>query len=68
MSDSIPLIATTAFGLESLVKRELEDLGYKANVISPGWIRFEADLSGICRTNLWLRTADRVVIEINSFE
>jgi len=68
MSDSISLIATTAFGLEALVKRELEELGYQANVISPGWIRFEADLRGICRANMWLRTADRVVIEINSFE
>ena len=62
------LIATTAFGLEAVVKRELESLGYEGKPTSPGWIEFEGDLAAICRTNLWLRTADRVLLRMASFE
>ena len=64
---TLRLIAATAFGLEALVRRELETLGYSATVVSPGWIRFEAGLEAICRSNLWLRTADRVGIQLAEF-
>ena len=62
------LIATTAFGLEAITKRELMNLGYPAEIIAPGWIRFVGDQSAICRANLWLRSADRVLIQVASFE
>ena len=62
------LIATTAFGLEAVTRRELADLGYTGQVIAPGWIRFAGDVPAICRTNLWLRTADRVLVEVASFQ
>ncbi|MBP89142.1 MAG: bifunctional 23S rRNA (guanine(2069)-N(7))-methyltransferase RlmK/23S rRNA (guanine(2445)-N(2))-methyltransferase RlmL [Planctomycetaceae bacterium] len=65
---TMDLIATTAFGLEAVVKRELEALGYEGKAISPGWLRFQGDLAAICRTNLWLRTADRVLVRMASFE
>ena len=61
------LIATTAFGLEAVVKRELSVLGYDGQVIAPGWIRFAGDATAIVRCNLWLRSADRVLIQIASF-
>jgi 23S rRNA (guanine2445-N2)-methyltransferase / 23S rRNA (guanine2069-N7)-methyltransferase len=67
-NESIPLIATTAFGLEAIVKRELADLGYEGRVVSPGWIEFFADRQAICRANLWLRSADRVLIRVARFE
>ena len=67
MNSSLELIATTAFGLEAIVKRELDDLGYEGRVISPGRIRFAGDVSAICRTNLWLRTADRVLLQLAEF-
>ncbi|MFP6671552.1 MAG: THUMP domain-containing protein [Pirellulaceae bacterium] len=68
MSDQLNLIATTAFGLEALTKRELVSLGYPAEIIAPGWIRFRGGQEAICRANLWLRTADRVLIEVATFE
>jgi 23S rRNA (guanine2445-N2)-methyltransferase / 23S rRNA (guanine2069-N7)-methyltransferase len=67
MSDTLTLIATTAFGLEATAKWELSDLGYEADIIAPGWLRFEGDMSAICRTNLWLRTADRILIQVGTF-
>ena len=68
MSQSrLTLVAACAFGLEALVKRELIALGYAPKVTSPGRISFEGDWSAVCKTNLWLRTADRVLIEIQRF-
>ena len=61
MSSTLTLIATTAFGLEAITKREILSLGYPAEIIAPGWIRFSGDWTAICRANLWLRTADRVL-------
>lgn len=61
------LIATSAFGLESIVARELEALGYSSEIVAPGRILFEGDTTAICRANLWLRTADRVLIRMAHF-
>ncbi len=63
----LELVATTAFGLEAVVKRELADLGYEGKIIAPGRIRFRADTAAICRTNLWLRTADRILLQMSTF-
>jgi len=63
----LKLIAACAFGLEALVKRELIALGYEPHVEQPGRICFAGDWSAVCRANLWLRTADRVLIEILQF-
>ncbi len=61
------LIAACAFGLEALVKRELLALGYEAQVDQPGRVGFTGDWLVVCRANLWLRTADRVLIEVLKF-
>ncbi len=61
------LIATTAFGVESLVVYELRQLGYEGRVVRPGRVAFEADEQGLCRANLWLRMAERVVVHVGSF-
>lgn len=68
MNQPFNFIATTAFGLEAVVKRELAALGYEARIGDPGRIHFSGDLSAICRTNLWLRTADRVLVNVATFE
>jgi len=62
------LIATSAFGLEAVVARELKALGYPARIVSVGRIAFEGDQAAIFRANTWLRCADRVLIEVGSFE
>src|SRR5208283_5557462 len=64
----LDLIATSTFGLEAVVARELQSLGYEPKIIQPGRVLFAGDESDICRTNLWLRTADRVLVRIDTFE
>ena len=54
------LIATAAFGLEGVVKQELQDLGFDAKA-EQGGARFESDLTGAFKANLWLACADRVL-------
>ena len=63
----LDLIATSTMGLESVVARELADLGYQSRIVELGRIAFQADASAICRANLWLRTAGRVLIQMGSF-
>ncbi len=63
----LKLIAACAFGLEAPVKWELQRLGYAPQVLAPGRICFEGDWVDVCKTNLWLRVADRVLIEVASF-
>lgn len=60
------LIATCAAGIESIVGNELKHLGYKVNVEN-GRVRFDGDVADIAKTNLWLRTADRIKIVVGKF-
>lgn len=60
------LMATAAAGIEALVGRELRDLGY-ATWVENGRVRYNGDMKDILRTNLWLRTADRVKIIVGEF-
>ncbi|HEX7448847.1 MAG TPA: bifunctional 23S rRNA (guanine(2069)-N(7))-methyltransferase RlmK/23S rRNA (guanine(2445)-N(2))-methyltransferase RlmL [Pirellulales bacterium] len=61
------LLATSAVGLEAVVAREIKALGYEPRIAQTGRIAFAGDLSAICRTNLWLRSADRVLLQLGSF-
>lgn len=64
----LELVATSAFGLEAVVRYELAQLGFAGRIVQPGRILFEGDLAAICTTNLWLRTADRVGIRVAAFD
>lgn len=57
----LDLIASCAAGIESLVKKELIDLGYTVESHN-GYVKFRGDLIDIIKTNIWLRTADRIKI------
>lgn len=61
------LIATSTFGLESVVRRELEQHGYQDISVSNGKVLFTGTARDIVKTNLWLRTADRVLLQLGSF-
>ena len=63
----LSLVATSAFGLEAVVVRELEALGYGNTQVADGRVAFEGDETAICRTNLWLRAADRVLVRLGEF-
>lgn len=60
-------LAACAFGLEAIVKRELISLGYDARVLQPGKVQFEGDWEAACKANLWLRTADRILLVVDEF-
>ncbi|WP_446897343.1 THUMP domain-containing class I SAM-dependent RNA methyltransferase [Clostridium sp. LBM24168] len=62
------LIATSTFGLEAIVARELRELGYENLKIENGRVIFQGDEMDIVTCNLWLRTADRVLIRMAEFK
>ncbi|GAA0348038.1 class I SAM-dependent RNA methyltransferase [Bacillus carboniphilus] len=61
------LIATAAMGLESIVADEVRKLGYECTVDN-GKILFKGDETAIARCNMWLRTADRIKIQVGEFK
>ncbi|WP_425447523.1 THUMP domain-containing class I SAM-dependent RNA methyltransferase [Dethiothermospora halolimnae] len=65
---NIELIATSTFGLEAVVKREVENLGYTDTKVENGKVTFKGDERAIAKTNLWLRSADRVLLKIGEFK
>jgi len=62
------LIATATFGLEAVVVRELEALGYAKELVENGRVHFRGDERALARANLWLRAADRVLLRLGRFE
>lgn len=62
------LIATTLLGVEALTARELKNLGYENVNVEDGRVTFTGDESSICQANIWLRTAERVLIKMGEFE
>lgn len=63
----LDLLATSTFGLESVVARELKALGYEPKTIQPGRILFHGLEPDVARANLWLRAADRVLLRLGTF-
>lgn len=62
------LIAPCHFGLESVLKREIYDLGYEITSVEDGKVTFEGDAEAICRANINLRTAERVLLKVGQFK
>ncbi len=66
--ESFEIMVMTAFGLEAVTAKELRELGYEDLKLETGRILFQGGYEAICEANLWLRTADRVLIRIGSFK
>ena len=62
------LIAPCHFGLEAVLKKEVVDLGYEVTEVENGRITFIGDAEAICRANIFLRTAERVLLKVGSFK
>ncbi len=62
------LIATAAMGIEALVAREVRALGFDNVQVDNGRVTYESDAQGICRSNYWLRTADRIKLVVGEFK
>jgi putative N6-adenine-specific DNA methylase len=61
------LIAPCHFGMEAVLKREITDLGYDIASVEDGRVTFIGDDEAICRGNVFLRTAERVLLKVGSF-
>jgi putative N6-adenine-specific DNA methylase len=61
------LIAPCHFGLEAVLKKEIIDLGYDVSLVEDGRVTFIGDEEAVCRANIELRTAERILIKVGSF-
>lgn len=62
------LVVPCHFGLEAVLKREIIDLGYDVLSVTDGKVSFLGDAEAICRANIFLRTAERVLLKVGSFK
>lgn len=65
--ERLELIAPCHFGLEAVLKREILELGYEIIRVEDGRILFEGDAEAVCRANIYLRTAERILIKAGEF-
>lgn len=62
------LTAPCHFGLEAVLKREILDLGYEILQVEDGRVTFSGDAEAVAYANLFLRTADRILLKVGQFE
>ncbi|WP_331666203.1 class I SAM-dependent RNA methyltransferase [Lacrimispora sp.] len=67
MKKTFELIAPCHFGMEAVLKREITDIGYEIASVEDGRVTFIGDDEAICRANVFLRTAERVLLKVGSF-
>lgn len=67
MKKTFELIAPCHFGMEAVLKREITDLSYDIASVEDGRVTFIGDDEAICRANVFLRTAERVLLKVGSF-
>ena len=65
--DKMEWIAPCHFGLESVLKREIQDLGYEIVQVEDGRVTFAGGMDAVCRGNIFLRTAERILLKVGSF-
>ena len=68
MGKVFELVAPCHFGMEAVLKREITDLGYDVTRTENGKVSFAGDAEGIARANVWLRTAERVLLKVGEFK
>lgn len=68
MKGRYELIAPCHFGLEAVLKKEIIDLGYEILQVEDGRVLFLGDGEAVCRANIFLRTAERVLLKVGSFQ
>ena len=62
------LIAPCHFGLEAVLKHEITELGYDVIQVEDGRVTFAGDAEAVCCANIYLRSAERILIKIGSFQ
>ena len=66
--DVFTLTAPCHFGLESVLKKEISDLGYEIDKVQDGRVSFKGDKDSVARSNVFLRTAERILISVGEFD
>lgn len=61
------MIAPCHFGLEAVLKQEISALGYEIEKVEDGRVSFLGDIAAICRANIFLRTAERILLKVGEF-
>ena len=64
----IELVAPCNFAIEAVLSREIKDLGYEVSKVEDGRVSFFTDEYGICKSNLWLRSAERILVKVGEFD
>ncbi len=67
MEEKLQLIAPCHFGLEAVLKREIENLGYRIISVEDGRVMYEGDATAIARSNMFIRTAERILLCCGEF-
>lgn len=65
--DKLEWIAPCHFGLEAVLKREIQELGYEISQVEDGRVTFYGGIEAACRANIFLRTAERILLKVGSF-
>lgn len=66
--EQLELIAPCHFGLEAVLKREITELGYEIAEVEDGRVTFYGDEAAVCQGNVFLRTAERILLKVGSFQ
>lgn len=66
--ETMKLIAPCHFGVEAVLKKEIYDLGYEIESVEDGKVTFIGDAEAVCRANIFLRTAGRILIRVGKFK
>ncbi len=66
--ETMKLIAPCHFGVETVLKKEIYDLGYEIESVEDGKVTFIGDAEAVCRANIFLRTAGRILIRVGKFK
>lgn len=61
------MIAPCHFGMEAVLKREITDLGYDITEVDNGKVTFAGDITAIARSNIFLRTTERILLKAACF-
>ena len=62
------IVATSTFGVEAVLKKEIKNLGFEITDSRNGRISFKGDERALVQSNMWLRTADRVYLKLSEFK
>ena len=64
----IELVAPCHFGLEAVLKKEIADLGYEILQVEDGRVTFCGEEEAVCRANIFLRTAERILLKVGKIK